>query len=152
MSGPQASKSSNFFGRLKNFTLFTHLFHFPLCSVYLYHHQMIAIQRTSVSLVCSSGARSSVTSRKNRAAASIFTTRHGMSSHVTSMGRRTQNSFRAPAIAIPSPEVNEHVQTMTYNETGKWRENFDLASWAKEIREVRFSFQSSSLFKRHPGW
>ncbi|CAL6432321.1 unnamed protein product [Bathycoccus prasinos] len=97
---------------------------------------MIAIQRTSVSLVCSSGARSSVTSRKNRAAASIFTTRHGMSSHVTSMGRRTQNSFRAPAIAIPSPEVNEHVQTMTYNETGKWRENFDLASWAKEIREV----------------
>ena len=40
---------------------------------------------------------------------------------------------------MPSPEVNEHAQTMTYNETGKWRENFDLAGWAKEIREVRFS-------------
>ena len=150
MSGPQASKSSNFFGRLKNFTLFTHLFHFPLCSVYLYHHQMIAIQRTSASLGATA-ARSSATSRKNHRAASTVV-RRGMSSHVTSMGRRTQNSFRAPAIAIPSPEVNEHVQTMTYNETGKWRENFDLASWAKEIREVRFSFQSSSLFKRHPGW
>lgn len=41
---------------------------------------------------------------------------------------------------MPSPEVNEQMmQTMTYNETGKWRENFDLAGWAKEIREVRFS-------------
>jgi fatty acid desaturase len=38
---------------------------------------------------------------------------------------------------MPSPEVNEQMmQTMTYNETGKWRENFDLAGWAKEIREV----------------
>ena len=63
------------------------------------------------------------------------------------MGRRTKNSFRLPAIAMPSPEVNEQMQTMTYNETGKWRENFDLAGWAKEIREVRFS---SLEFKRRP--
>lgn len=48
---------------------------------------------------------------------------------------------------MPSPEVNEQMQTMTYNETGKWRENFDLASWAKEIREVRFSrpFNSNDI-------
>jgi hypothetical protein len=114
---------------------------------------MIAIQRTSASLVgaTTTGARSSpATSRKNHraAAASITVTRRdGMRSHVTSMERRTKNSFRLPAIAMPSPEVNERMQTMTYNETGKWRENFDLAGWAKEIREVRFS---SLEFKRRP--
>ena len=112
-------------------------------SVYLYN-QMIAIQRTSASLGATTGARSSnATSRKNHraAAASTVTRRNGMRSHsVTSMERRTKNSFRLPAIAMPSPEVNEQMmQTMTYNETGKWRENFDLAGWAKEIREVRFS-------------
>jgi hypothetical protein len=102
---------------------------------------MIAIQRTSASSLGATVARSSnVTSRKNhRAAAASTVIRRGMRSHVTSMGRRTKNSFRLPAIAMPSPEVNEHAQTMTYNETGKWRENFDLAGWAKEIREVRFS-------------
>merc|ERR1711990_138776 len=109
-------------------------------SVYLYN-QMIAIQRTSASLGATTGARSSnATSRKNHraAAASTVTRRNGMRSHsVTSMERRTKNSFRLPAIAMPSPEVNEQMmQTMTYNETGKWRENFDLAGWAKEIREV----------------
>ena len=125
-----------------------------LYSVYLYT-QMIAIQRTSASLVgATTGARSSpATSRKNHraAAASTVTRRDGMRSHVTSMERRTKNSFRLPAIAMPSPEVNEQMQTMTYNETGKWRENFDLAGWAKEIREVRFS---SLEFKRRPfpGW
>lgn len=114
---------------------------------------MIAIQRTSASLVgaTTTGARSSpATSRKNHraAAASTVTRCRGMRSHsVTSMGRRTKNSFRLPAIAMPSPEVNEQMQTMTYNETGKWRENFDLAGWAKEIREVRFS---SLEFKRRP--
>ena len=112
-------------------------------SVHLYN-QMIAIQRTSASLGATTGARSSnATSRKNHraAAASTVTRRNGMRSHsVTSMERRTKNSFRLPAIAMPSPEVNEQMmQTMTYNETGKWRENFDLAGWAKEIREVRFS-------------
>ena len=111
-------------------------------SVYLYT-QMIAIQRTSASSLGATAARSSnVTSRKNHraAAASTVTRCRGMRSHsVTSMGRRTKNSFRLPAIAMPSPEVNEQMQTMTYNETGKWRENFDLAGWAKEIREVRFS-------------
>ena len=117
---------------------------------------MIAIQRTSASpLGATCAPRSSnVTSRKNHragAAASIIITtttrRNGMRSHVTSMGRRTKNSFRLPAIAMPSPEVNEQMQTMTYNETGKWRENFDLASWAKEIREVRFSrpFNSNDI-------
>jgi hypothetical protein len=104
---------------------------------------MIAIQRTSASSLGATAARSSnVTSRKNHraAAASTVTRCRGMRSHsVTSMGRRTKNSFRLPAIAMPSPEVNEQMQTMTYNETGKWRENFDLAGWAKEIREVRFS-------------
>jgi len=119
-------------------------------SVYLYT-QMIAIQRTSASSLGATAARSSnVTSRKNHraAAASTVTRCRGMRSHsVTSMGRRTKNSFRLPAIAMPSPEVNEQMQTMTYNETGKWRENFDLAGWAKEIREVRFS---SLEFKRRP--
>jgi hypothetical protein len=115
---------------------------------------MIAIQRTSASSLGATAARSSnVTSRKNHraAAASTVTRRDGMRSHVTSMERRTKNSFRLPAIAMPSPEVNERMQTMTYNETGKWRENFDLAGWAKEIREVRFS---SLEFKRRtfPGW
>ena len=134
---------STFFGRrFERFTLFTHFFHFPsfYSSVYLYN-QMIAIQRTSASSLGATVARSSnVTSRKNhRAAAASTVIRRGMRSHVTSMGRRTKNSFRLPAIAMPSPEVNEHAQTMTYNETGKWRENFDLAGWAKEIREVRFS-------------
>jgi len=103
---------------------------------------MIAIiQRTSASLGATTGARSSATSRKNhhRAAAASTVIRRGMRSHVTSMERRTKNSFRLPAIAMPSPEVNEQMQTMTYNETGKWREDFDLAAWAKEIREVRFS-------------
>ena len=133
-------------------TLFTHSSSTSpsLYSVYLYT-QMIAIQRTSASLVgATTGARSSpATSRKNHraAAASTVTRRDGMRSHVTSMERRTKNSFRLPAIAMPSPEVNERMQTMTYNETGKWRENFDLAGWAKEIREVRFS---SLEFKRRP--
>ena len=47
------------------------------------------------------------------------------------------------AIAVPEPEINNDeivgttTTTMEYNETGKWREGFDLAGWAKEIREVR---------------
>ena len=128
-------------------TFYAHL-PLPLFIPFIYN-QMIAIQRTSASLGATA-ARSSATSRKNHRAASTVV-RRGMSSHVTSMGRRTKNSFRLPAIAMPSPEVNERTQTITYNETGKWRENFDLASWAKEIREVRFS---SLQFKRHPfpGW
>ena len=144
--------------RRESSTLFTHFFHFPslYSKVYLYT-QMIAIQRTSASPLGATRAprSSNVTSRKNHragAAASIIITttttrRDGMRSHVTSMGRRTKNSFRLPAIAMPSPEVNEQMQTMTYNETGKWRENFDLASWAKEIREVRFSrpFNSNDI-------
>ncbi len=48
---------------------------------------------------------------------------------------------RQNAIAVPEPEINDEVvssgKMMEYNETGKWREGFDLAGWAKEIREVR---------------
>ena len=45
---------------------------------------------------------------------------------------------RQNAIAVPEPEINDEVVSgMEYNETGKWREGFDLAGWAKEIREVR---------------
>lgn len=62
------------------------------------------------------------------------------SSRVTSILSRNNGACiketKLAAIAMPSPEINEQ-QTMTYNETGKWRENFDLAGWAKEIREVR---------------
>lgn len=157
MSGPQTSESAALSsGGVSSASHFlrTSSTSPSLYSVYLYT-QMIAIQRTSASLVgATTGARSSpATSRKNHraAAASTVTRRDGMRSHVTSMERRTKNSFRLPAIAMPSPEVNEQMQTMTYNETGKWRENFDLAGWAKEIREVRFS---SLEFKRRPfpGW
>ena len=35
------------------------------------------------------------------------------------------------AIAMPNPGT-----PVTYNETGKWRENFDLAAWASEVRQV----------------
>ena len=155
-SGPQTRTSSKNFLLGRRFSashfLRTSSTSPSLYSVYLYT-QMIAIQRTSASLIgaTTTGARSSpATSRKNHraAAASTVTRRDGMRSHVTSMERRTKNSFRLPAIAMPSPEVNEQMmQTMTYNETGKWRENFDLAGWAKEIREVRFS---SLEFKRRP--
>ena len=37
------------------------------------------------------------------------------------------------AIAMPGPETP---MEMTYNETGKWREAFDLKAWAAEIRAV----------------
>lgn len=61
---------------------------------------------------------------------------------------------RQNAIAVPEPEINDEVVSgMEYNETGKWREGFDLAGWAKEIREVRRKervfFVSSST--RRPG-
>jgi len=94
---------------------------------------MIAIQRT-VSPTAASARSSSSSSRK--ASTKKMTTR---SSRVTSILSRNTGAFiketKLAAIAMPSPEINE--QTMTYNETGKWRENFDLAGWAKEIREVR---------------
>jgi hypothetical protein len=35
------------------------------------------------------------------------------------------------AIAMPNPGT-----PVTYNETGKWRETFDLAAWASEVRAV----------------
>ena len=98
---------------------------------------MIAIQRT-VSPTAASARSSSSSSRK--ASTKKMTTR---SSRVTSILSSSRNNgafikeTKLAAIAMPSPEINEQ-QTMTYNETGKWRENFDLASWAKEIREVRF--------------
>ena len=44
--------------------------------------------------------------------------------------RRGALQVRA-AIAMPGPEP-----PMVYNETGKWRENFDLAAWGAEIREL----------------
>ena len=56
-------------------------------------------------------------------------------------GGRQHNLYNA--IAVPEPEINNDeivgttLTTMEYNETGKWREGFDLAGWAKEIREVR---------------
>jgi len=99
---------------------------------------MIAIQRT-----VSPTAASARSSSSRKATTKKMTTR---SAPVTSILSRSNNngassSFnretKLAAIAMPSPEINE--QTMTYNETGKWRENFDLAGWAKEIREVRSS-------------
>ena len=54
------------------------------------------------------------------------------------------------AIAVPEPEINDEIvgttTTMEYNETGKWREGFDLAGWAKEIREVRTKKRLFFLF------
>jgi len=96
---------------------------------------MIAIQRT-----VSPTAASARSSSSRKATTKKMTTR---SAPVTSILSRSNNNnkngaeTKLAAIAMPSPEINE--QTMTYNETGKWRENFDLAGWAKEIREVRSS-------------
>ena len=54
------------------------------------------------------------------------------------IARRRQLGGRQNASAVPEPEINDEVVSgMEYNETGKWREGFDLAGWAKEIREVR---------------
>ena len=44
--------------------------------------------------------------------------------------RRGALQVRA-AIAMPGPET-----PLVYSETGKWRENFDLAAWGAEIREL----------------
>ena len=38
------------------------------------------------------------------------------------------------AIAVDMPGAGD--APMTYNETGKWRENFDLKAWAAEVRAV----------------
>jgi len=46
--------------------------------------------------------------------------------------RRGALQVRA-AIAMPGPETP---MEMTYNETGKWREAFDLKAWAAEVRAV----------------
>ena len=54
------------------------------------------------------------------------------------IARRRHLGGRQNAIAVPEPGINDEVVSgMEYNETGKWREGFDLAGWAKEIREVR---------------
>ena len=41
------------------------------------------------------------------------------------------------AIAMPNPET-----PLTYNETGKWRETFDLKAWAAEVRAVEKELKS----------
>lgn len=101
---------------------------------------MIAIQRT-VSPTAASARSSSSSSRK--ATTKKMTTRSAPVTSILSRSNNNNGAFKETklaAIAMPSPEINE--QTMTYNETGKWRENFDLAGWAKEIREVRETFLS----------
>ena len=36
---------------------------------------------------------------------------------------------------------------MTYNETGKWRENLDLAGWAAEMRAIEKEFKAPEHFE-----
>ena len=97
---------------------------------------MIAIQRT-----VSPTAASARSSSSRKATTKKMTTRSAPVTSILSRSNNNNGAFnretKLAAIAMPSPEINE--QTMTYNETGKWRENFDLAGWAKEIREVRSS-------------
>mmetsp|Transcript_14978 Transcript_14978/g.36224 ORF Transcript_14978/g.36224 Transcript_14978/m.36224 type:complete len:494 (+) Transcript_14978:130-1611(+) len=44
------------------------------------------------------------------------------------------------AIAVP---YGYEATGMTYNDTGKWRENFDLAAWAAEVRAVEKELKAS---------
>ena len=88
--------------------------------------RMVVVPRTAKSFSASSSASTSRTS-----STTFKFLRRG--------GGRQQNHN---AIAVPEPEINNDeivgtTTTMEYNETGKWREGFDLAGWAKEIREVR---------------
>ena len=104
--------------------------------------RMVVVPRTAKSFSASS-ASSASTSRTSSTA-------------FTFLRRGRQHNHNA--IAVPEPEINNDeivgttTTTMEYNETGKWREGFDLAGWAKEIREVRtkkrcsFFFVSSSSF------
>jgi len=104
---------------------------------------MIAIQRT-----VSPTAASARSSSSRKATTKKMTTRSAPVTSILSRSNNNNGAFnretKLAAIAMPSPEINE--QTMTYNETGKWRENFDLAGWAKEIREVRS--QRELFFRR----
>ncbi len=114
-----------------------------------HHHRCAAIKAPKV---VKSGARSS--SRKMvvvpRVAKSFSASSASASTSKSSTactflrhrgGGRQHNLYNA--IAVPEPEINNDeivgttTTTMEYNETGKWREGFDLAGWAKEIREVR---------------
>ena len=127
-----------------------------------HHHRCAAIKAPKV---VKSGARSSsrmvVVPRgaKSFSASSASASTSKSSTACTFLrhrgGGRQHNLYNA--IAVPEPEINNDeivgttTTTMEYNETGKWREGFDLAGWAKEIREVRtkkrsFFFVSSSSF------
>ena len=113
----------------------------------LQHHRCAAIKAP----VAKSGARSSsrmvVVPRvaKSFSASSASASTSKSSTACTFLrhrgGGRQHNLYNA--IAVPEPEINNDeivgttLTTMEYNETGKWREGFDLAGWAKEIREVR---------------
>ena len=87
--------------------------------------RMVVVPRTAKSFSASSSAS---TSRTSSTTFKFLRRGGGQSQHHN-------------AIAVPEPEINNDeivgTTTMEYNETGKWREGFDLAGWAKEIREVR---------------
>ena len=96
--------------------------------------RMVVVPRTAKSFSASSASAST-----SKSTACTFLRRGG--------GRQQNHN----AIAVPEPEINNDeivgttTTTMEYNETGKWREGFDLAGWAKEIREVRTKKRSFFL-------
>ena len=51
------------------------------------------------------------------------------------------------AIALDAADETGSSMTMTYNETGKWREGLDLAGWAAEMRAIEKEYKAPEHFE-----
>mmetsp|Transcript_36651 Transcript_36651/g.58871 ORF Transcript_36651/g.58871 Transcript_36651/m.58871 type:complete len:482 (-) Transcript_36651:508-1953(-) len=85
------------------------------------------------------GARVLKSQLSHRRSVSVLSVRRsGGAARATVAPKRGAAQVRAAiAIGMPGNETG-----MTYNETGKWRENFDLKAWAKEVRAVEKELKS----------
>ena len=85
------------------------------------------------------GARVLKSQLSHRRSVSVLSVRRsgGAARAIVAPKRGAAQVRAAIAIGMPGNETG-----MTYNETGKWRENFDLKAWAKEVRAVEKELKS----------
>ena len=97
------------------------------------------------------GARATTTRQRVAQTPRAIARAGGISANATRDVNRGANACANKAIAIDGAASGSDslatMTTMTYNETGKWRENLDLAGWAAEMRAIEKEFKAPEHFE-----
>jgi fatty acid desaturase len=97
------------------------------------------------------GARATTTRQRVAQTPRAIARAGALSANATRDVNRGANACANKAIAIDGAASGSDslatMTTMTYNETGKWRENLDLAGWAAEMRAIEKEFKAPEHFE-----